>query len=113
VKDIEKKSKGFVVQFHGGVQLLINLPVPERPEHLSTFEHFTPTNIPTNNINNKEHTLNINTKTDRATYNPPPPRTIPFYIFSGVGIGLRYLPTLYYDRVLVLGVPLQTISIMR
>lgn len=37
VKDIEKKSKGFVVQFHGGVQLLINLPVPERFKSVSSF----------------------------------------------------------------------------
>ena len=37
VKDIQKKSKGFVVQFHGGVQLLINLPVPERFKSVSSF----------------------------------------------------------------------------
>lgn len=43
VKDIKenskgkKKSKGFVVQFHGGVQLLINLPVPECFKSVSSF----------------------------------------------------------------------------
>ena len=37
VKDIEKKSEGFVVQFHEGVQLLINLPVPECFKSVSSF----------------------------------------------------------------------------
>lgn len=37
VKTVEKKSKGFVVHFHGGVQLLINLPVPECFKSVSSF----------------------------------------------------------------------------
>ena len=37
METIEKKRKGFVVQFHGGVQLLINLPVPECFNSVSSF----------------------------------------------------------------------------